>query len=101
MTSTISSKGQITVPAQIREKLGLIPGTEVEFVLHKNGVFLRNGARDVHPGDRAFGLIQLSAPVHASHRDQLRSHRSGCPPSGGAAMAEEALAWSEERQNRI
>lgn len=63
MTSTISSKGQITVPAKIREKLGLVPGTEVEFVLRENGVFLRKGTRNVHPVDRAFGLIELSAPV--------------------------------------
>jgi AbrB family looped-hinge helix DNA binding protein len=75
MTSTISSKGQITVPAKIREKLGLVPGTEVEFVLKKNGVFLRKGARDVHPVDRAFGLVELSAPV-----DEILAEMRGAAP---------------------
>src|SRR5216684_2212487 len=28
----VSSKGQVTIPQEIREKLGLLPDTEVEFV---------------------------------------------------------------------
>lgn len=30
--SRITSKGQVTIPKQIREEMGLLPGTEVEFV---------------------------------------------------------------------
>ena len=29
----ITSKGQVTIPVAIREKAGLLPGTEVEFAL--------------------------------------------------------------------
>jgi len=29
----ITSKGQVTIPAAIREKAGLLPDTEVEFIL--------------------------------------------------------------------
>lgn len=29
----ITSKGQVTIPQQIRERAGLMPGTDVEFVL--------------------------------------------------------------------
>ncbi len=28
----ITSKGQVTIPKEIRDRLGLLPGTEVEFV---------------------------------------------------------------------
>ena len=28
----ITSKGQVTIPKQIRDALGMLPGTEVEFV---------------------------------------------------------------------
>lgn len=28
----ITSKGQVTIPAHVREQSGLLPGTEVEFV---------------------------------------------------------------------
>jgi AbrB family looped-hinge helix DNA binding protein len=28
----ITSKGQVTIPKEIRDRLGLLPGTEVEFI---------------------------------------------------------------------
>ncbi|HLH96930.1 MAG TPA: AbrB/MazE/SpoVT family DNA-binding domain-containing protein [Xanthobacteraceae bacterium] len=34
----ITSKGQGTIPAQIRERAGLLPQTEVEFELDRKGV---------------------------------------------------------------
>lgn len=33
----ITSKGQVTIPAHIREKAGLLPNTEVEFI-YENGI---------------------------------------------------------------
>ncbi|MDQ3482214.1 MAG: AbrB/MazE/SpoVT family DNA-binding domain-containing protein, partial [Pseudomonadota bacterium] len=36
----ITSKGQITLPAQMREKLRLIPGSEVVFEEQPNGDFV-------------------------------------------------------------
>ena len=63
MKSTISSKGQVTVPVEVRDKLGLTPGTEVEFELRRNGVLLRKGGGVHHPVDRVFGLIELPGPV--------------------------------------
>ena len=35
--ATITSKGQVTIPKRIRDELGLDAGTEVEFVLEKDG----------------------------------------------------------------
>lgn len=29
----VTTKGQVTIPQEIREKLGIFPGTEVEFVV--------------------------------------------------------------------
>jgi AbrB family looped-hinge helix DNA binding protein len=34
----ITSKGQVTIPQEIRERFGLLPDTEVEFVAKKNSV---------------------------------------------------------------
>lgn len=44
----ITSKGQVTIPIGIREAAGLLPGTEVEFVLENGAVRLRPvvGGRD-------------------------------------------------------
>ncbi|WP_247729851.1 AbrB/MazE/SpoVT family DNA-binding domain-containing protein [Halovivax limisalsi] len=35
--ATVTSKGQVTIPKEIREKLELDPGSEVEFVLDDTG----------------------------------------------------------------
>jgi AbrB family looped-hinge helix DNA binding protein len=37
----ITSKGQVTIPMEIREKLGLLPETEVEFELDGDSVRIR------------------------------------------------------------
>ena len=34
----ITSKGQVTIPQEIREAMGLLPETEVEFVVRGNAV---------------------------------------------------------------
>jgi AbrB family looped-hinge helix DNA binding protein len=34
----ITSKGQVTIPIEIREQAGLLPGTEVDFELDGEGV---------------------------------------------------------------
>jgi len=72
--STISSKGQITVPVEVRVKLGLAPGTPVEFELHKGAVLLRKGRKGRHPVDEAFGILKLGKPVDTL-LDQMRGPR--------------------------
>jgi len=37
----ITSKGQVTIPVEIRERFGLLPETEVEFVVVGSSVRLR------------------------------------------------------------
>lgn len=48
----ITSKGQVTIPLDIREKLGLLPNTEVEFSIDRNAVRITKAA---HPGKRSRG----------------------------------------------
>ena len=43
MKSRISSKGQVTVPVEIREQLGLVPGTDVQFLVREGEAVLRKG----------------------------------------------------------
>ncbi len=40
----ITSKGQVTIPIEIREKMGLLPNTDVEFQIQGNTVRLKKGA---------------------------------------------------------
>lgn len=37
----ITVKGQVTIPIEIREKLGLLPNTEVEFEIDREAVRIR------------------------------------------------------------
>lgn len=47
-TSTLTSKGQTTIPKKIRDELGLKPGDKLEFYLEEEGrVVLRPATRDV------------------------------------------------------
>jgi len=48
----LTSKGQVTIPLSIREKLGLLPDTEVEFTLDGDGVRMTKARR---PGARSRG----------------------------------------------
>ena len=41
----LTSKGQVTIPLPIREKLGLLPDTEVEFDVVGDSVRIRKAAR--------------------------------------------------------
>jgi AbrB family looped-hinge helix DNA binding protein len=51
----ITSKGQVTIPQDIRERIGLLPDTEVEFEVVGNAVTIRK-ARD----SRARGVLSAS-----------------------------------------
>lgn len=40
----ITSRGQVTIPRDIRERLGLLPGAEIEFEVEGDEVRLRKSA---------------------------------------------------------
>ncbi|MBL8472030.1 MAG: AbrB/MazE/SpoVT family DNA-binding domain-containing protein [Rhodocyclaceae bacterium] len=54
MATTLTSKGQVTVPKQIRDALDLVPGSSVEFAVNKDGdvVIRKVGARSDRKPDR-------------------------------------------------
>jgi AbrB family looped-hinge helix DNA binding protein len=74
MRSRISSKGQVTVPVEVRDMLGLFPGTAVEFVVREGEVVMRKGHQGAHPVDRAYGRLRLGRPVDAL-LDEMRGPR--------------------------
>lgn len=49
MKSTVSSKGQITIPKSVRARYSIGPGTEVEFELREDGALLRRRRPERHP----------------------------------------------------
>ena len=65
MKSRISSKGQVTVPVEVRDQLGLSAGTEIEFVVRDGEAILRKGGGATHPVDRIYGRLHLGKSVDA------------------------------------
>lgn len=47
----ITSKGQVTIPKEIRDEFGLLPGTEVEFVRDAGEVRVRKRPQGRTRGD--------------------------------------------------
>lgn len=53
MNTTLTVKGQVTIPKQLRDALGLTPGSQVQFALGKEGeVVLRKAGRAALRRDR-------------------------------------------------
>lgn len=59
-TATLTAKGQVVIPAEIRARHGLTPGTQVEFV-DEGGLIRLVVRRKVAPSDPAagYGLVKL------------------------------------------
>jgi AbrB family looped-hinge helix DNA binding protein len=61
--STVTSKGQITIPKSIRERLQLHPGDRVDFIVEKEGkVVLEPATMDVQ---------ELEGLLHKSGRKKV------------------------------
>ncbi len=72
MTATVTSKGQVTIPKPVRDLLGIVPGTQVEFRRLADGSVVLTRADDA---DRP-----------ASRFARLRGH-AGQGPSTEAILA--------------
>jgi AbrB family looped-hinge helix DNA binding protein len=72
--SRISSKGQVTVPLEVREQLGLVPGTAVEFLVREGEAVLRKDRQTREPVDRVYGMLAIEKAVDALI-DEMRGPR--------------------------
>lgn len=78
MPSTLTSKGQITIPKTVRDALRLQPGAQVEFAISSQGeVVLRPAARKSRrrPRDR-FDAVRGKATIQWRTDDLMRLLRS-------------------------
>jgi AbrB family looped-hinge helix DNA binding protein len=71
-SSTISSKGQITVPIEVRHRLGLKQGDRVEFVFEEGRTVLRPSRPATNPFTAylgAFPAFSSIEEINAYYRD--------------------------------
>ena len=57
----LTSKGQVTIPQEIRERLGLLPQSEVEFEIDGDAVRIRPARRSTARGDALISRIRGTA----------------------------------------
>jgi antitoxin PrlF len=55
-SSTISSKGQVTVPQEVRKRLGLEAGDRVEFVMEEGRTVIRPIRSEANPFEKYIGI---------------------------------------------
>lgn len=58
MTTTVSEKGQITIPKKLRDRLGIRPGQALE-VREDQGRLVMIKVVEQDPVDRVFGILEL------------------------------------------
>lgn len=54
----ITTKGQVTIPVEMRERLGLLPNTEVEFVVEGGQAVLRKLRRSRRRGAKVVAHLR-------------------------------------------
>lgn len=71
----VSVKGQVTIPQQIREKLGITPNSEVDFIEEDGRVYLKKKAMRT-PSTNRFRRFRGAATVKMT-TDEIRSLTRG------------------------
>ncbi|CAN5199460.1 hypothetical protein BH20ACT22_BH20ACT22_14820 [soil metagenome] len=62
MKSRVSEKGQITIPKRLRDRLGIRPGTDLDWQEHQGRLIATKvSARD--PVDAVYGVLKLKRPT--------------------------------------
>ena len=68
MTTTLTSKGQVTIPKRIRDELHLLPGAQVEFAVNADGELVLQRPQPPGGADKAdkdrFDTVRGRADVH-------------------------------------
>jgi len=73
-TSTLTAKGQVTIPVELRKRLGLRPGDQVGFVVEDGAVHL---VHREHRVEAAFGICKAKVAVTDEEMEQAVRDRAG------------------------
>jgi AbrB family looped-hinge helix DNA binding protein len=73
----MTSKGQVTIPIDVRTQLSLRPGDEMEFEVECDVAHLRRSARSQHRGRRIVQRLQSRGDVELSTDEIMALTRRG------------------------
>ena len=73
MTHRVGAKGQVVIPKQLRDRLGIVPGDEIEFALDEDTLALRlERVRDYPTLRGSLAGLGLVSELEAEHRSEAR-----------------------------
>ena len=64
----VTDKGQVTIPIAVRRKAGLLPNTDVVFVVSGKNVILKKSAKTRRRGDKLIAAMRGRATKRLSTR---------------------------------
>ena len=67
----ITSKGQVTIPQEIRRRAGLAPNMEVEFTLENGKIVLRKSRQQKGRGELAVERLRRARPRTTLSTDEI------------------------------
>ncbi|MBE7184726.1 MAG: AbrB/MazE/SpoVT family DNA-binding domain-containing protein [Methylobacterium mesophilicum] len=86
----VTSKGQVTIPKEIRDRMKIGPGSEVDFIVSGSLVELvalneneaqRRRARSIRAwGEKMAGTLHLGGMTTEDHIEELRGPRADLDP---------------------
>jgi antitoxin PrlF len=82
-SSTISSKGQVTIPLEIRNRLGLATGDRVDFVIEGDLTVIRPARSEEDPFEKYRGILGRFSGGEEGIKawiDEMRNDESEEPP---------------------
>ena len=71
MGTTVTSKGQVTIPKRVRERLGIVPGSAVDFEAQPDGsvMLVRSGGAGGRRTRSRYAALRGTATVKMTTRE--------------------------------
>ena len=73
----ITAKGQVTIPIGIRRRMGLLPHTDVDFLISGGDVLLRKTTRSRRRGTALVAALRGKAPKGGMTTDEIMALTRG------------------------
>ena len=72
----VSTKGQVTIPYEMRTKLGMLPCTEVDFILQDDGILIQKQHGSKRKGSKLLEQLSGKAKLNMSTEYIMKLTRS-------------------------
>ncbi|MFO8115368.1 MAG: AbrB/MazE/SpoVT family DNA-binding domain-containing protein [Halorubrum sp.] len=97
----VTTKGQVTIPKEIRDALGIEPGDEVDFERVGSGYRLRKRAPTTEDGEDPFEKYRGSADSDETMSERMRRLRGEYPREADELPSADERSGDEKTGNDL